>query len=61
VSVGPEPDRDPRHDDEQALWEIHRLFMRSRQTARHGIVTEHDDPVEARAEEARETRDLPQR
>jgi hypothetical protein len=61
VSVGPEPDRDPRHDDEQALREIHRLFIRSRQTARHGMVTEHDEPAEARAEEAPEARVLPQR
>jgi hypothetical protein len=61
VSVGPEPDRDRRHDDEQALREIHRLFLRSGQTARHGIVTEHDEPVEAWGEEAQETRDLPQR
>jgi hypothetical protein len=61
VSVGPEPDRDPRHDDEQALREIHRLFLRSRQTARHGIVTEHDEPIEAGGEEAQETRNLPLR
>jgi hypothetical protein len=61
VSVGAEPDRDPRHDDEQALQEFHRLFMRSRQTARHGMVTEHDESAEVRAEEAQEARVLPQR
>jgi hypothetical protein len=61
VSVGPEPDRDPRHDDEHALQEIHRLYMRSRQTARHGMVTEHDEPAEARADDAPEARVPPQR
>jgi hypothetical protein len=60
VNVGPEPDRDPRHDDEQALQEIHLLFMRSRQTARHGMVTEHDEPAEAPAEEVREAPAPPQ-
>jgi hypothetical protein len=33
-------------------WGNPRLFLRSRQTARHGIVTEHDEPVEAWGEEA---------
>jgi hypothetical protein len=61
VSVGPEPDQDPRHDDEQALQELHRLFTRSRQTARHGMVTEHDEPAESGAAEAQEAPVLPQR
>ena len=48
-----EPDRDVRHDDEQALEEIRQLFARYRRIARHGIVTERDgradEPEEARA------------
>jgi hypothetical protein len=48
-----EPDRDVRHDDEQALEEIRQLFARYRRIARHGMVTERDDradePEQARA------------
>jgi hypothetical protein len=40
---------------------MHLLFMRSRQTARHGMVTEHDEPDEARAEEARDAPVVAQR
>jgi hypothetical protein len=45
VGVKSEPDRDTRRDDEQALEEIRRLFARYRQTARHGQVTERDEPL----------------
>ena len=41
-----EPDREGRSDDEQALEEIRQLFARYRQIARHGIVTERNEPVE---------------
>jgi len=44
-------DRDSRSNDEQALEEIRRLFARYRQVARHGMVTEHDEPAELRAQE----------
>jgi hypothetical protein len=51
VSVAPELDRDTRDDETQALEEIRQLFARYRQIARHGIVAEHAEPVEAHAEE----------
>ena len=41
-----EPDRDTRHDDEQALEEIRQLFARYRQIARHGMVTERNETVD---------------
>jgi hypothetical protein len=41
-----ELDRSIRRDDEDALEEIRRLFARYRQVARHGIVTERDEPAE---------------
>jgi len=37
--VRPEPVRDMRRDDQQALEEIRRLFARYRQIARHGQAT----------------------
>jgi hypothetical protein len=52
VSVALEPDRDTRGDETQALEEIRQLFARYRQIARHGVVVEHAEPVEVRAEEA---------
>jgi hypothetical protein len=52
VSVALEPDRDTRGDDTQALEEIRQLFDRYRQIARHGVVVEHAEPAEARAEQA---------
>jgi hypothetical protein len=61
VGVKPEPDRDVRRDDEQALEEIRRLFARYRQTARHGQATERDEPPEARTDEAQEAAALPGR
>jgi hypothetical protein len=50
VSVALEPDRDT--PDDEALEEIRQLFARYRQIARHGVVVEHPEPAEARAEEA---------
>jgi hypothetical protein len=52
VSVALEPDRDTRGDDSLGLEEIRQLFARYRRIARHGIVAEHAEPAEARAEEA---------
>ena len=49
-----EPDRDTRHDEQQALEEIRLLFARYRQIARHGMVTEHEH-AELRAEESEDT------
>ena len=40
MHVRPEPVRDMRRDDQQALEEIRRLFARYRQIARHGQATE---------------------
>jgi hypothetical protein len=50
-----EPDRDTRYDEQQALEEIRLLFARYRQMARHGMVTEHDEHAELRAEESEDT------
>ena len=47
-----EPDRDTRGSDEQALEEIRQRFARSRQIARHGIVTERTETPEAAADDA---------
>jgi hypothetical protein len=38
-----DPQKD-RTDDEQALEEIRQLFARYRRIARHGMVTERDEP-----------------
>jgi hypothetical protein len=38
----------PKGDDREALEEIRRLFARYRRIARHGMVTERDEPVEER-------------
>ena len=38
----------PKRDDREALEEIRRLFARYRRIARHGMVTERDEPVEER-------------
>ncbi|HET8759364.1 MAG TPA: hypothetical protein VFM58_25320 [Solirubrobacteraceae bacterium] len=35
-------------DDREALEEIRRLFARYRRIARHGMVTERDEPVQDR-------------
>jgi hypothetical protein len=36
----------PKQDDREALEEIRRLFARYRRIARHGMVTERDEPAE---------------
>jgi hypothetical protein len=46
MSVGNEPDREQQREEEQALEEIRLLFARYRRFARHGMVTEHDEPAE---------------
>jgi hypothetical protein len=38
----------PKPDDREALEEIRRLFARYRRIARHGMVTERDEPAEER-------------
>jgi hypothetical protein len=38
----------PEPDDREALEEIRRLFARYRRIARHGMVTERDEPAEER-------------
>jgi hypothetical protein len=55
MAVGDEPDRETQVDDEQALEEIRRLFERYRRVARHGMVTERDEPHEDRAVESQQT------
>lgn len=61
MDVRPEPDRETRRDDEQALEEIRRLFARYRRAARHGQVTERDEPTRARTEGAKQGAALPGR
>lgn len=51
MGMKPEPDRDTRRDDEQALEEIRRLFTRYRQRARHGRMTDLEEPAEVPAAE----------
>jgi hypothetical protein len=55
VGDGHEPDRDTQGDEQQALEEIRQLFARDRQIARHGVVTERDEPAEPGAEESEES------
>jgi hypothetical protein len=38
----------PERDDREALEEIRLLFARYRRIARHGMVTERDEPAEER-------------
>jgi hypothetical protein len=45
-----DPGRETRQVEREALDEFHRLFARKRQTARHGRVTERDEPPEPGAE-----------
>jgi hypothetical protein len=52
MGVEDEPDRDTQADDEQALEEIRRLFARYRRVARHGMVTERDEPDATEPERA---------
>jgi hypothetical protein len=53
VIVRPEPVRDMRREDQQALEEIRRLFARYRQVARHGQAMERGDAPHGRSDEPR--------
>ena len=48
MDARPEPVRDKRREDQQALDEIRRLFARYRQMARHGQAREPETIPEAR-------------
>jgi hypothetical protein len=56
-----DPGRETRHNDQEALDEIRRLFARNRQTARHRRVTELDEPPDPRPEHAERPPALPGR
>jgi hypothetical protein len=56
-----DPGRETRRNDQEVLDEIRRLFVRSRETARHGRVTEHEERSELRAEHPDQARALPRR
>jgi hypothetical protein len=43
-----EQDQEARRNDDEALEEIRKLFARYRRIAKHGVVTERDEPAEAR-------------
>ena len=53
MCVERELDRDSQSDDEQALEEIRQLFARYRQVARHGVVTERNEILEAPADDVK--------
>jgi hypothetical protein len=53
--------RETPSNDQEALNEIRRLFVRNRETARHGRVTEHSEPPEPRAEHEDQAPALPRR
>jgi hypothetical protein len=53
VIVRPEPVRDMRREDQQALEEIRRLFARYRQVARHGQARERSDAPHGGSDEPR--------
>ena len=59
--VRPEPARDVRRDDQQALDEIRRLFARYREVARHGQARERDDTPPARTDETKRPEDVSSR
>jgi hypothetical protein len=61
VVMKPEPVRDKRREDEQALEEIRRLFARYREAARLGQARERDDSPEARTDEPERAEDRPGR
>jgi hypothetical protein len=45
-----DPGRETRQHEREALDEFHSMLVRKRETARHQLVTEHDEPPEPRAE-----------
>jgi hypothetical protein len=51
VKVEPQPVRDMRRDDQEALEEIRRLFARYREAARHARARDRDDWPSTRAGE----------
>jgi hypothetical protein len=53
--------RETRRNDQEALDEIRRQFVRNRETPRHGRVTEHDEPPEPRPEHPEQPPALPGR
>ena len=55
MGMNPEPDRDTRRDDEQALEEIRRLFTRYRERARHGQIADLEEPAGVSVAESTET------
>ena len=59
MAVKPQPNRDTRHDDQQALEEIRLLFARYRSIARHGQAIERHEPPEPRTEESERDAVLP--
>jgi hypothetical protein len=61
VGVDSGADRDRPSNEDQALEEIRRLFARYRQVARHGMVTERDEPAELRAQDPEEASAPPRR
>jgi hypothetical protein len=59
--VRPEPVRDMRREDQQALEEIRRLFARYRQVARHGQARERGDAPHGPDDETRRAEGTPRR
>jgi hypothetical protein len=51
--------QETRHNDQEALDEIRRLFAHKREAVRHGRVTEHDEPPELRPEHPEQAPALP--
>ena len=56
-----EPGHETRQHEQEAVDEIHRLFERNRETARHGRVTEYDEPAELRPEHPDQAPAVPRR
>jgi hypothetical protein len=56
-----DPGREARHNDQEALNEMRRLFARNHETGRHGRVTEHDEPPELRPEHPDQAPAFPER
>ena len=61
MTVRPQPVRDKRREDEQALEEIRRLFARYREAARHGQTKERDDSPEPRIDKVKRAGPVPGR
>jgi hypothetical protein len=61
MGIEDDPSRETRHSDQEALDEMHRLFVRNRETARHGQVIEHDETPELRPKHPDQAPALPGR